>query len=452
MLDQRGRGFSTKLKAGRGLAREQGKRMKWMSSGLVQKALAVTMASGIIGITACSRDYTLAYLYVTSATKTTSGVVNAYAVDYQSGALQQLPDSPVPSGGSNPVTLVASPGGKFLYVLNHDTSSVVQFDIGTDGKLYAENTTPVVQGSGKIGTFPTAAAIDAKGTFLYVTFTYQNGFTTATPGPGGLAVFPINTDGSLGTALTNTTVGTTAANPLPYYPLGFAPVGVATTAYNSQVYVVEQDTTITNGVSSQTGTVIGFTEGSTGALTPIAGTVAINGSTLTGTRAGTKPAAIAIDPSARFMYVTDELTNQLYAYGITTGGALTSIQSSPFSTGNFPLGITVDPRGSFVYVVNYNDATISGYAINTATGALSGVAGSTGAATFTGPTCITIEPALGIYMYTSNNIDSSVSAVQLSPNTGAIKTVQGNPYTAQALPTCAVAVANGAHSTQLVTP
>ncbi len=427
--------------------------MKWMSSGLAKKALAVTMASGIMGITACSRDYTLAYLYVTSATKATAGVVNAYAVDYQSGALQQLPDSPVPSGGSNPVTLVASPNGKYLYVLNHDTSTVVQFDIGTDGKLYPENTYNVVQGSGKTGTFPVAAAIDAKGTFLYVAFTYQNGFTTATPGPGGLAVFPIGTDGSLGTALTNTTVGTTAANPLPYYPLGFSPVGVATTAYNNEVYVVEQDTTITNSVSSQTGTVIGFNENATsGALTPIPGTIAINGSTLTGTRAGTKPAAIAIDPSARFMYITDQLTNQLYAYGITTGGVLTSIQSSPFSTGNFPQGVTVDPRGSFVYVVNYNDASISGYAINTATGALSGVAGSTGAATFTGPTCVTIEPALGIYMYTSNKVDGSVSAAQLSPNTGSIKGVQGTPYTAQPLPTCAVAVANGSHATQLVTP
>jgi 6-phosphogluconolactonase len=427
--------------------------MKWMSSGLAKKALAVTMASGIMGITACSRDYTVAYLYVTSATRAVAGVVNAYAVDYQSGALQQLPDSPIPSGGNNPVTLVASPNGKYLYVLNQQSSNLEQFDIGTDGKLYAENTTPVVQGSGKIGTFPTAAAIDAKGAFLYVTFTYQNGFTTATPGPGGLAVFPISSsDGSLGAPLTNTTVGTTAANPLPYYPLGFAPVGVATTAYNSEVYVVEQDTTITNSVSSPTGTIIGFTEGSTGALTPIPGTVAINGSTLTGTRAGTKPAAIAIDPSARFVYVTDELTNQLYAYGITTGGALTSIQASPFSTGNFPLGITVDPRGNYVYVVNFNDSSISGYAINTATGALSGVAGSTGAATFTGPTCVTIEPALGIYMFTSNNIDGSVSAAQLSPNTGAIKAVQGTPYTAQALPTCAVAVANGAHSTQLVTP
>ena len=439
-------------KAGGSRVREQGKRMKGFLRGRAIKALAVTVASGLLGITACSRDYTVAYLYVTSATRTTMGVVNAYSVDYQSGALQQLTDSPIPSGGSNPVGLVASPNGKYLYVLNHDTSAVEQFDIGTDGKLFAENTYPVVQGSGLIGSFPTAAAIDAKGAFLYVTFTYQNGFTTATPGPGGVAVFPINSDGTLGAALTNTTVGTTAATPLPYYPVGFAPVGVVVSAYNGYVYVVEQDTTVANGVSTQTGTIVAFAEDTgTGALTAVPGTVAITGSTLTGFRAGTKPSAIAEDPSARFVYVSDQLTNQLYAYSVTTGGALVSIPSSPFNTGNFPLGVTIDPRGTFVYVANYNDNSVSSYAINTATGSLSGIAGNTGSFS-TGPTCVAIEPALGIYLYTSNNIDASVSAAQLSPNTGVLKSVQGTPYTAQALPTCAVAVANGSHATQLVSP
>ena len=103
-----------------------------------------------------------------------------------------------------------------------------------------------------------------------MTFTYQDGFTTATPGPGGVAVFPIGGDGSLGTALTNTTVGTTAATPLPYYPVGFAPVGVVVSAYNGFVYVVEQDTAISNTVSTPVGTIVAFSESTTtGALTPL---------------------------------------------------------------------------------------------------------------------------------------------------------------------------------------
>lgn len=419
--------------------------MKWKTLGRSAKALTVSMALGL-GMTACSRDYTVAYVYATSATTSTMGVINGYAVDYASGALQQLADSPIPSGGSNPVTLVATPNGKYIYVVNHDTSSVVQFNVGTDGKLYAQNTYTVVQGSGATGSFPVAATIDPTGTFLYVAFTFQNGFTTARPGPGGVATFPINADGTLGTALTSNASGTT----LPYVQVGFNPVGIIASAYNHFVYVVEQDTaTSLQGVTSNVGNIVTFSANATsGALTQVAGSVSITG-TVTGVGVGTHPAAIAEDPSARFLYVTDQATNNLFGFLVTTNGLPASMNSSPFSTGSLPLGVTVDPRGSFVYVANNNDNTVSTYAVNVTNGSLSG-SGSTGVST--GPTCVTIEPARGIYLYTSNNRDNSISADQLNPHSGALQNVQGTPYTASALPTCIVAVANGSHPTQLVTP
>ena len=47
--------------------------MKWNGMGRgLEGHLAVSLALGL-GITACSRDYTVAYLYVTSATRTTYG-------------------------------------------------------------------------------------------------------------------------------------------------------------------------------------------------------------------------------------------------------------------------------------------------------------------------------------------------------------------------------------------
>jgi 6-phosphogluconolactonase len=63
---------------------------------------------------------------------------------------------------------------------------------------------------------------------------------------------------------------------------------------------------------------------------------------------------------------------------------------------------------------------------------------------------VTIDPALGIYLYTSNNIGNSMSALQLDPHTGSLVNVQNTPFPAQPLPTCAVAVANGAHAKQLI--
>ncbi len=427
--------------------------MKWNGTGRSLKALGVSLAIGL-GMTACSRDYTIGYLYVTTA-KATPGLINAYAIDYQSGALTQLADSPIPSGGNNPVMLVSSPKilqalkntgtslGVCVYVLNHDapSSNVVQFNTGTDGKLYAANTYSVVQGNGKVGTFPTAAAIDAQGLFLYVTFTYQNGFTTVNPGPGGVAVYPINqNDGTLGAPLTNTTVGTTTANPLPYFPVGDNPVGIVTSQKGNNVYVIDQEKPTS---AAPFGVVLTFSENlTTGTLTPVAGAVS------NGVAAGVQPTSIAEDPSGHFLYVTDSLTNLLYGYTITASGAPAAMISSPFTTGMYPTSVTIDPRGLFVYVANFASSTVSSYAINQSTGALSGSGGNGGVST--GPVCVTIEPALGIYLFTANNTDNSVSAEQLDPHTGSLKAVQGTQFSAAGLPTCAIAVANGDHATQIV--
>jgi len=419
----------------------KGNLMGHTTKARIAKTLGASLALGL-GMTACSRDYTADYVYVTSATKGTAGAVNAYAVDYQSGALSPLADSPIPSGGNNPVGLVVSPSQKFVYVINNaaPSSNVQPFSVGTDGKLYPLNATPFVQNPTAtiVGSNPTAISMDANGTFLYITFTYQNGYSTTSPGPGGVAVLPINTDGTLGSPVMN--------GNLPYFPVGTNPVAIVSTpntvpASQRYVYVVEQETT---SAGTPYGVVLTFSVGANGSLTQIPG--ALSG----GVAAGTAPAGIAEDPSGHFLYITDSITNQLYGYILNSNGTPSPMVSSPFTTGSDPLGVTVDPRGLYVYVANFGSETISAFAINTSTGALSGVAGPAGNSTATGPTCVAIEPALGIYLYTSNQIDNSVSGFQLNPHTGSLTTVQGTKFAAAALPTCAVAIANGAHASQLV--
>ncbi len=76
--------------------------------------------------------------------------------------------------------------------------------------------------------------------------------------------------------------------------------------------------------------------------------------------------------------------------------------------------------------------------------------GSTSTATDTNPTCVTIEPALGIYAYTANNLASDVSALKLDPHNGGLAQVQNTPFPSNGFPTCAVAVANGSHPTQII--
>jgi 6-phosphogluconolactonase len=144
--------------------------MKWNKMG--RGTVASILSFALVSVTACSRDYTLAYVYVTTAKPLTSsspnGGINAYAVDFQIGSLTPLADSPIPAG-RNPVTLVASPNGLNLYVVNHDDSTIGEYAIGTDGKIYLQNTYNVT------GSNATSIAMDAAGAFLYVTFQYQLG-------------------------------------------------------------------------------------------------------------------------------------------------------------------------------------------------------------------------------------------------------------------------------------
>jgi 6-phosphogluconolactonase len=426
--------------------------------------LASVLSLAMVSVTACSRDYVLAYLYVTTKTPLASGSLNggvsAFAVDYESGSLLPLADSPIPAGNT-PVALVASPNQLSLYVVNQNDSNVMVYSIGTDGKLYNQQTVNVT------GSSPTAVAIDAAGTFLYVTFTYQLGpsgqqlYSTASPGPGGITAFPIKSDGTLGSPVMNTTVGgATAANPLNYFPVGNKPVGVVTSrpqvgvAPAGFVYVIDQDTQ-SNG--NPNGVVLGFSENlTTGVLTPTPGTVITTpagGKTVaTGYGAGTTPSSIAEDPSARFVYITDEVTNQLYGYVAGTNGELVAMTTGPFSTGQFPVSVTVDPRGKYLYVANETSSTVSAYALDQSRGTPTASVGSTAQATDAQPTCVTIDPALGIYLYTSNQLGSDVTALRLSPNTGGLQQVQNTPFPTSGLPTCAVAVANGSHPTELINP
>ena len=165
-------------------------------------------------------------------------------VEQGSGALTQIPDSPYSFPGRNPVALVTSPNGKYLYVVYHDDNTVVEYAIGTDGKLYPQHTynTP--------GTEPTAITINSAGTLLFVVDTFQAGFTPANPGPGAVVVYPVNSDGSLGTNIAN--------GNLPYWPVQFNPSSVNVTALASRdsttdfVYVVNTNT------AAQAGTISAF--------------------------------------------------------------------------------------------------------------------------------------------------------------------------------------------------
>ena len=79
--------------------------MKRNRIGRAGLATIMSLALGL-GVTACSRDYTVAFVYATSAQ---GGGVSAFNVDFQSGSLVQIAGSPFTSGLRNPVSLIVAP-------------------------------------------------------------------------------------------------------------------------------------------------------------------------------------------------------------------------------------------------------------------------------------------------------------------------------------------------------
>jgi len=402
-------------------------RMKFnKSSQLLLVSASSLLMAGLV--TACA-TLTTDFVFVTSskaAGANNYGEVDVFEINQQSGVMRQIPTSPFPSGGRNPVSEAVSADNYNLYVANQDDNTIVQFVIGNDGKVYPQNTvnTP--------GIYPLAIAIN--GTNLFVVDTYQPLPTcsTAAPCSGSIGVLPI-TIGK--TSPPSDTLGAPVANgSLTYWPLILpsspkdiiVPTAVNVLASGSTVYVTAYDST----VSPSVGYVFAFAVGSTGALTPLNGGVPYP--------AGVHPSAVASDSTSSYVYVADLLSAQVLGYSVSSG-ALTPLPSSPFPAGNQPAAVVADPKYPFVYVANSLDNTISAY--STSNGALTSIGSY---ATGEQPVAIGIDPSTNHFLYTANflgsGINGTVSGFELDPTAGTLVNSENSPYNANAQPTAVVAI------------
>jgi 6-phosphogluconolactonase len=435
-----------------------------------QTVLAGAVSMGLVlGIGACGQDNTIDYVFVTNANNN-PGQINVYLVDQLSGSLKQIKESPYPSGGRNPQSIAATSDGKYLYVANHDDNTIVEFAVGTDAKIYPINTyqTP--------GSFPTSLTIDSTGTYLFITDAFQPQYSPSSPGPGALVIYPIvQADGSLGTPLTDTANGTayypTCNNPVAISVLnnasstsgsaiavyvvddpGNQPPKIADTVASSAVgangtSTIDYASSIANGCSATSGQITAYKLGYSGSTTPTISSV----STITGSpfAAGSYPNAIISDTAARYLYLTDQLTNQLLAYTVTKStGALTPIAGN-FPTGNNPDAITIDPStNNYMYVANYSDNTVSAFQIGDG-GAPVALTTAT-YATKTGPSAIYIEPNASQFLYTANFVDNTVSGLNINSTTGALNAVQGAAFVANGQPTSITATTHHGSATTVL--
>lgn len=400
-------------------------------------AAASTAAVSLL-IASCAASNTIDYLYVTS-NLVNPGQINVYEVDSESGALKQIADSPYPSGGRNPVYEVASPNGKNLYVINHDDNTIVEFAIGTDGKLYPLQTinTP--------GTEPVALAISPDGQSLYVLDYYapaapgEPSYTDLNPGPGALIAYPISIDTSSGLGTIGSPLAVGAAN---YFPVQCFPTNLAITPNGNFVYITNTNAVVVTTSPPVTGTVPTLP-----AVCPAYGTVsafAVGSSSVTpvpgspfATGAGSQPTGIISDPSGASIYVTDSALNNLYTFSIQSGGPLSL--AATVGTGNMPMGGTIvspSSSGKFLYITNYHDGSIGVYSLASGTPALVATSNSGSS----GPLCILGDPNTSRFLYTADYIGGSIGGAELNPSYGTLITNQNSPYPTAGQPTCVAAI------------
>jgi len=391
--------------------------MKFGKVGQVVLVFAIALSVATL-FTACS-TLTVGFLFV-ATTKQTPGQIEVYEVNSESGALHTIPTSPFPSGGRDPIAEAVAPNFQNLYVVNEDDNNIVQFGIGSDGKLYPQSTvnTP--------GTYPLAVAVNAAGTFLYVVDTLQPiaGCSLANPCPGDIAVYPINSDGSLGTPVTNNSTFPT------FWPLQLSSSNATTvltpTAMNvlpngNDVYVTAYN------AATNAGYLFGFSTSSTGTLTPLNGGAPIS--------LGSEPVALASDSGSQYLFVVDALKDAIDSFSIQASGALSPLGTTP--TGNQPSAITLF-KDSYLYVSNALDSTVTAYTVSA--GALSNVGTY---ASSTNPIAVATDPKQVGFLYTVNFLGNSLSGYQINPTSGALINTQASPYVSSAQPVALTGIPHG---------
>jgi 6-phosphogluconolactonase len=411
--------------------------------------------------TACG-TLNVGFLFV-ATNKQTPGQIEVYEVDSESGSLRTIPTSPFPSGGRNPIAEAVSPDALNLYAANGDDNNIVQFGIGTDGKLYPQSTvnTP--------GAFPLAVAVNSALNVLYVVDTLQPiaGCSLTNPCPGGIAGYAITpqnstiSPGSLGLApaacsastapsaavAATCAVGNAIINsngqslvPILHSPTDtttvLTPTAINVLANGNYVYVTAYNAITNQGYlfpySVQTTAPAQSTGPSLGALTPMNNDLPIP--------LGSEPVALASDSTSSFLYVVDKLQNRISTFSVTSG--VPNLVATA-NSGNQPSALTLANNDSFLYVSNSIDANVTAYTVSS--GNLTPVGTY---ASDVNPVAITTDPRHIGFLYTVNFLGNTLSGYQIDPTTGALINTKQSPYVSSVQPTAIAGIPHGGTATK----
>ncbi len=301
-----------------------------------------------------------------------SGGVSAFTINASTGALAVVAGSPF-KGYGPPTSVVVSPTGKLAFASDNPIGGVTVFTIDTSTGALASVLGSSSNPGEATGNNPYPVAVDPTGKFAYVGNQVSN----------DVSAFTINPTGALKPIVCGTAVGSPCSS---YWPANFAaavhPYSITVGPSGKFAYLANSGTV--EGIS------VYAIDVGTGALTAV---------TSSPIAAGSSPFCVTVDPSGRFVYVANHNSNNVSAYTLNAGtGALTPVAGSPFLAGSNPSSVVVDPSGKFAYVANSAPEALRGslagsvtaYAINGSTGALTPIGTAAGVAAGTNPVSVTI--------------------------------------------------------------
>jgi YD repeat-containing protein len=354
------------------------------------------------------------FVYVMNSTDET---ISAFTIDPNSGSLSAVAGSPFTVGAS-PQAMTVDPSGKFVLVTNAAVGG------GSSSEALPPPAIPELRSTGTLllallepfplgvlGNLPNVSAGgEAAQPYLFDTLDrgiYAGDDTSQLPAYGAAM------------RATPSTVGQ-KLNPTPDCSGGGASV------------VGRGGSKADSCGSGSNATISVFSiNASSGALSPVTNSPFIVSGTAD---------SIVVDPTDRFVYVTYD-SNVIDGFAFdSTSGALVELSDAPYTASeNFLTFVTVDPSGRYVYAsggTGIIGSDILVFSLNSSTGSLTSVgnipsaAGSHELAISKGSSAVTFSPQ---FAYVANaggtNAANNISGYSINTSTGALSPLADSPFT-----------------------
>lgn len=331
-----------------------------------------------------------------------------------------------------PANFALAPGSSVQFVATLVSMGGTKQNV-TSSVIWSSSNTTVATVSNTQGSQGMATTLTVGSTTISGSIGSVTGSTSLTVSASASVpryLYLVNNEPSISSYGVNATTGELRSNGYltATFPSGTATEPIAATVSGRFLYSVVG----TPGKGGTIGSIFGYLVNADGTTTPLP-TPPVN------TASNASPSHIAVDPLSKFLYMSDCNNQAIWGFTIDSAtGALTQIAGSPFlGAGNCfnnfntnSIQLQVDPLGRFLYGLSVSNQIISAYAINAATGALTPVPGSPFTTMGTSAIGITEEPS-GKFIYVSaisSGGNGIVDEFSIDQTSGALVRLAGAPF------------------------